>query len=127
MSSRVGNCCYPCFSAKSIQVDTDGEISSTSRGYPPGKGIGAGIEATGLPTNAMGGSGGSHGGLGGRGSEDNYASSAYDSVRIPHDFGSGGNTLSHYNAAFNTKVRINTDNVMFTLNVLSDYDKTLIV
>ena len=106
MSGSDGYSCFLCSSARNIQIDTDGEISSTSRGYPPGKGIGAGIEAPVLPTNAMGGSGGSHGGLGGRGSEDNYASSAYDSVLIPHDFGSGGNTLSRYNATFNKKVRM---------------------
>ena len=91
-----------CSSANNIQIDTDGEIDVTSRGYPPGRGTGAGVESSGLP----GGSGGSHGGLGGRGSQANYANSAYDSVLIPRFFGSGGNTLSRYNATFNRQVGI---------------------
>ena len=94
------NYCFLCSSAKNIHVDTDGEIDSASQGYPPGKGTGAGIEASGL----SGGSGGSHGGLGGRGSVNNYASPAYDSVLIPRDFGSGGNTLSHYKVQDNKQV-----------------------
>ena len=65
----------------------------------------------------MGGSGGTHGGLGGRGSEDNYASPAYDSVLIPRDFGSGGNTLSRNDATFNKEVRMiyNGTALMFNL------------
>ena len=101
-----------CSSANNIQIDTDGEIDVTSRGYPPGRGTGAGVEASGLP----GGSGGSHGGLGGRGSQANYANPAYDSVLIPRLFGSGGNTLSHYNATSNKQVGIvSLDAILYTI------------
>ena len=98
--------CSLFFLAQHIQLDPDGEIDITSRGYPPGRGTGAGVEASGLSADETGGSGGSHGGLGGRGSQANYANPAYDSVLIPRHFGSGGNTLSCNDTAFNKKVGI---------------------
>ena len=94
------------FIAQHIQLDPDGDIDVTSRGYPPGNGTGAGVEASGLPVDETGGSGGSHGGLGGRGSKTNYANPAYDSVLIPSLFGSGGNTLSCNDTRFNKQVGI---------------------
>ena len=101
-----------CSSASNIQLDTDGEIDVTSRGFPPGSGTGAGVEASGLPVDETGGSGGSHGGLGGRGSKANYANPAYDSALIPRLFGSGGNTLSRYSATFNREVGIGSEHTI---------------
>ena len=126
-----------CASANNIQIDTDGEIDVTSRGYPPGRGTGAGVEASGLSADETGGSGGSHGGLGGRGSQANYANPAYDSVLIPRHFGSGGNTLSRYNANFNRQVsehailykvktgKINITFLVLTINVFAILEQNM--
>ncbi|CAH1775844.1 unnamed protein product, partial [Owenia fusiformis] len=76
--------------AKTIEIDGQGVIDASGRGYEPGEGSGAGIS----DAEFKGGSGGSHGGVGGQGSHTTYSSMAYDNVMEPTDYGSGGNKIN---------------------------------
>lgn len=73
-----------------LAVNFGGQINIDSRGYYPGEGPGAGVDAD------YGASGGGHGGNGGNGQSGNVGGTAYGSFTQPTDLGSGGGLRPYY-------------------------------
>lgn len=72
------------FSGKDLEIDHEGVLDVSGRGWSHGVGPGAGL------TDSNGGSGGSHGGEGGRGGGASFSADAYGDTMYPEHYGSGG-------------------------------------